>query len=70
MKIVEVPPKEMKAIQLDDVQIADQNHLVCGFSELGMVDPFSSNPSNLRVRWNAIKKFNNKKNPDFEYEHV
>ena len=63
-----IPKKEMIALKLDDIAIQDEHHLVCGFTELGMVDPFSSNPKKSQARWNDIVKFNNKKNPDIEYE--
>ena len=64
---VTLTKKEMNAMKLDDISVQDSNHLVCGFTELGMVDPFSKNVSNPNVRWNEIRKFNNKKNPDIEY---
>ena len=62
--------KEMIAMKLDDVAIQDEYHLVCGFTELGMADPFSAAPGNHKARWNGIVKYNNKKNPDIGYQYV
>lgn len=45
---------------LDDVQPADERHLISGFTELGWVDPYSSDPSNPEIRANAIKKLQDK----------
>ena len=65
-----IPKKEMIALKLDDVAIQDEHHLVCGFTELGMADPFSTAAYNPKARWNGITKYNNKKNPDIGYQHV
>jgi hypothetical protein len=64
-----ITKKDLAVLKLDDVAVQDERHLVCGFTELGMVDPFSTTPSDPKARWNAIKKHNNKKNPDLGYHH-
>ena len=45
---------------LDDVYPEDERHLISGFTELGWVDPYSSDPSNPEVRAVAIKKLQDK----------
>ena len=65
-----IPKKELVAMKLDDVQTPDESHLVNGFTELGIVDPFSSNPANPSSRMKQIQKHKNRMNPDIEYEHI
>ena len=45
---------------MDDVQPKDESHFISGFTELGWVDPYSSDPANPATRATAIKKLQDK----------
>jgi hypothetical protein len=61
-ELTNLSKKEMAAMKLDgiswldDVQPVEAPHLISGFTELGWVDPYSSDPSNPEIRSAAIKK--------------